>query len=118
MPQTTYSVDHKNDCFKTHGIFLVKKNHPVQGVMVDIAEYVRWMEREYRHGSTLRLDRVKSSNDDWYSRRVSWLHRLINVLGIPRAEIADTMRNLRTANVGTDHGPIEVEEIMSHFLQI
>jgi hypothetical protein len=73
------------------------------------------MEYEYHYGSASRLDIDQSAKEDFYSRRVSWLHRLINVLEISTAEIADSMRNTWTANTENKHGPINVEESIRHF---
>jgi hypothetical protein len=114
MPQTKYSVDYKNDCFTMIIRCYLNDKDPVREVTSDIAQYIRWMEHEYHYGSTLDMD--KSPKDAWYFRRVSWLHRLVNVLEISTAEIADRMRNMWAPNTETKYGPINVEESIKHFL--
>jgi hypothetical protein len=52
----------------------------------------------------------------WYSGRVSWLHRLVNVLEIPQAEITDRMRNMWAPNTESKYGRVNVEESIKHFL--
>jgi hypothetical protein len=116
MPQTTYSVDYKNDCFTMNASCYLDGRDPAREVTSHIAQYTRWMEHKYHYGSTWCLDMDKSPKDDWYFRRVSWLHRLVNVLETSTAEIADRMRNMWTPNTESKYGPINVEESIRHLL--
>ncbi len=84
----------------------------------DIAQYIRWMEHEYSHGSTSPVLNIDTpAKDDWYFRRVSWLHRLVTVLEISTKKIADSMRNMPTPYKESKRRPINVEECIKHFLQ-
>lgn len=115
MTQTGCFVDYKNDCFRMNVSCQLDKD-PLREVMSDIAQYIHWMEREYHYGSTSRLDMDKSLKDDWYFKRISWLHRLVNLLEIPTTEIANRMRTLWTPYIEEKYGPMNVEESIRHFL--
>ncbi|KAF8855102.1 hypothetical protein BDZ45DRAFT_805312 [Acephala macrosclerotiorum] len=114
--QTEYLVDYKNDRFITNFNWWSWDKDLVREVTYDIAQYIRWMEHKYHYGSTSRLDMDKSTKDDWYFRRVSWLHRLVNLLEISTAEIADKMRDTWTPNTESKYRPVNVEESIKHFL--
>lgn len=111
MPQISYTVDHKRDCFTTT---IVSRRDPFGEVKSHIATYVLWMEHEYHCGST--SHRNRSLRDDWYLRRLSWLHRLIRVLEMSTEEIAEQMRKLSLSVMESQHESINVEEGIGHFL--
>jgi hypothetical protein len=110
-------VDYKNDQFIMHFSSGLIDKDPLRGATSDIAQYIRWIEHEYHYGNTSSLDRDKSSKDDGYLKRVSWLHRLVSALEISTTEISDDMRNMGTRNTEGKYGPIKVEESIKHFLQ-
>ena len=112
-----YSVDYRNDCFTTNVSCYPKDKDPLRDVVSDIAQYIHWMEHEYHCESTSRLSIDKSPRDDWYFKRVSWLHRLVSVLEISTAEISDRMRNMWIPDIEEKYGPSNVEESIKHFLQ-
>ena len=116
MLQNGYLVDYKNDCFIMNVSCYLQDKDPTRKVTSNIAQYIRWMEHKYHHGSIIsELD--KAPRDDWYFRRISWLRRLINVLEISAAEIADRMKNMWIANVESKYGLMNVEESIVHFLR-
>jgi hypothetical protein len=115
MPQNEYLVDYKNDCFSTNFSCYWKDKDPAREVTSSIALYIRWMEHAYHYGITSRLD--KFPRDDWYFRRISGLYRLVNVLEISTAEIADRMRNMWMPKTDSKYGPINVQESIKHFLE-
>jgi hypothetical protein len=115
MSQTEYLVDYKNDCFMRNSRCYFGDKDPAREVTSDIARYIRWMEHEYHYGSTSGLE--KSLRDGWYFRRISWLHRLVNVLEISTAEITDGIRNMSTPNIESKYRPINLEESIKHFLR-
>jgi hypothetical protein len=115
MPQNEYFVDYKNDCFRKNFSCYWKDKDPAREVTSSIALYIRWMEHEYHYGITSSLD--KSPKDDWYFRRISWLHRLVNALEISTVEIAERMRNMWMPETDSKYGPINVEDSIKHFLR-
>ena len=114
FPQERYSVDYKNDCFKDDPWSFRPVNDRVKEIKSDISGYILWLEHEYHHGKASAFE--KYSRDSWYSRRFSWLQRLINVLQVSVVEITDTMRSIWTIYNKTSYGAINVEESIKQFL--
>jgi len=111
-----YSVDYRNDSFAMNFDWSFMSKDPLRSVTRDIAQYICWMEHEYRHGSTPRLDMDKFPNNEWYFRRVAWLHRLINALEISTTEIAEEMRAMVTPGFEGSSWIVNVQESIEHFL--
>jgi hypothetical protein len=108
-------VDHKNDRFECRTGCYLGNDDPAREVTSHIAQYILWVEHENDQRSTAGLE--KSVIDDWYFVRISWLHRLLNVLEISPAKINDSMRSIRTSHIESKYRPIDVEESIKHFLQ-
>ncbi len=104
-------MDYKNDYFTNFSTSYPTAKDPAREVTSDIAQYIRWMEHEYHHGSTSRLE--KSPRDDWYFRRISSLRRLVNALEISMAEIVDRTRNMWMPE--SERLSFNVEESIKHF---
>jgi hypothetical protein len=58
----------------------------------------------------------KAPRDDWYLRGMSCLRRLINILELPTAKIAEILKK-RMANPESSYGALDVEESIVHFLR-
>ncbi len=62
--QTAFLVDHKNDCFKMDFTLYLNEKDPVRKATSEIAQYIRWMEHQYHHASTSRLNIDEYPKDD------------------------------------------------------
>lgn len=116
MPQSMYQLDHKNDSFRMNVTFNLRAGNPAREVAYDITQYICWMEYEYHLRSPSRLDVHKSTRDDCYLKRISWLYRLINILEISTQEMVDRMRRIWTLNAEREHSAINIEQGIEHFL--
>jgi hypothetical protein len=106
-------VDYENDCF-VRSVRSSLKKVPLRGATPDIAGYILCMEHEYQSGSTSNLQVDNLPKDDWYSRRISWLHRLISALELSTA-IPQEMGNLCAPGKEERYGMLNVEEGIKHF---
>lgn len=108
-------MDYKNDCFR-YPILYQQYENPVRTATSDIAEYIRWMENDYHIGDPSRTDRNNYSKEDWYFRRISWLHRLLDILEISPAQVVDMMKSMWTPETEMKYWTLDVQSSIKHFL--
>lgn len=86
----------------------------VRDAVSEIAQYVGWLEHEYNTKSEPLIN--TSAREDWYLRRLSWVHRLIHVLEIPVQEVAKDIRLPSNESAESGFNPMDNEEHIEHFL--
>jgi hypothetical protein len=91
--QRGHSVDYENDRFKLDIVscHIIVTDLPTKE-QSDFVTYTIWMEHEYQYGNESGLV-DKSPRDDWYSKRISWLRRLVSALGMSTTEAFEIVRN-------------------------
>jgi DNA phosphorothioation-dependent restriction protein DptG len=94
------------------GDYRIRTDTPVAS---DIANYLSWVENEYH------AKHVSSAGDndieDWYSRRLDWLYRLIEEFEVSTALIAQHMRKIHCDKSSSRYGDCDVEDSINHFTQ-
>ncbi|KAJ0374685.1 hypothetical protein COL26b_007154 [Colletotrichum chrysophilum] len=110
-----HEIDYKNDRFNFHvSIDTDRAQNPEPTVKTSVCDYVLWMEHEYHHGQTSQLDTV--AREAWYSKRVSLLCALLDIIEIHTGFLTDWVGRLQPLWIYGREDPLDPEPYIKHFL--
>ncbi|KAI8686726.1 hypothetical protein NCS56_00333500 [Fusarium sp. Ph1] len=113
----SYDVDRDNDRFvpryKPDPTFPPRT---IRAIMIDIVEYIRWLEKYFFKRKT--SDQIaQSSKRDCYLRRLSWLYYMCHVMEVPTEDLAEIFHYRATNPHGPPYEKGYIDEDFQHFWQ-
>ncbi|KXH39676.1 hypothetical protein CSAL01_03000 [Colletotrichum salicis] len=108
-----YQVDYKRDCFYHHIVVNEAWGSLKRKIRSSLAAYIVWIEHEYHNGATARL--AGPFHKDWYSTRISMIHKFVDTFGISTTEIVEDLKH-KSISIAEERGDQCVFPHISQFL--